>query len=754
MSKFNVRRSARADRKFSGYWIPAIALGAALPAADVYAQSATPAKTTATAESPLEEVVVTALKANVSVQDAPTTVNVVPGELIESRGITAVEQLTSAVPGVRINQAPGGLINPVVRGLGSSPSNNSFEQTVGLFVDGMFAGHPREYSSALFDVERVELLKGTQASVVGKNTSVGAISVVTKKPAFEFGGNASYFHEFELGGYMANAALNVPFNDRLALRVAALVSDEDGWIRNVLQCDDEPHVERRAARATLRYRPSDSLDWTLSAQYTESDMDGQLFKYGFDALGNGPIVAARGGDTGFVIRRYETRWTPRPGFSYLGFSQPGSETDGSKFNSTVDWQLGSGTLTFITGYGEYTDTMMIDASALALSPVIRIAHEEDETFSQEVRYATEWSGPFNLIAGVYYYWDEWKYDDMLDFQGSQLVAPPLGGAVRTTYTQETETASAFAQGTYDLTEKLKLIGGIRFEDFAKDASYGPRTILRPGSITAAVYGAYPAFERDNSDEFFDWSVQAQYFITPGINTYVSFATGTKGFGFVAVPTSPGGVVTDPFYKTEESKTAELGVKADLGSRGTLNVALFNTEIKDYQIGINLGTRFLIRNDQIRSRGVELNLNMEVFEGLKASLVATYADVEKQPPLPANSIPTLPFAPKWSGIAGLSYSTPFGNALRFTGDITAEFRSRQYLNDVGNFVMPPSKERAITDVRLAVERETGLEVAVIARNVFDTYTVNYAFNTFGATGGVQIAEERPRTVGVQVAYRFH
>lgn len=750
MDKLNPARGRR--RKLFELGTSVVTLGLALPAATLKAQT-----NGGTSGPQLEEVVVTALKADVSVQDAPTTVNVVSGDMIQSQGITAVEQLTSAVPGLRINQAPGGTINPVVRGLGSSPSNNSFEQTIGLFVDGIFAGHPREYSSALFDIERVELLKGTQAAVVGKNTSVGAISLVTAKPDLSKpSANVSYFHEFELGGDTADAAFNLPVNEQLGLRLAAMGSEEDGWVKNVLNGNkEEPSTKRYASRLSLRFRPSDSLDWTVYGQYSRSELDGQLFHFGYDALGNGARAAANGGDTGFVIRRYESRWSPRPGgFDAYGFSEPGSETDAAKFNSTLEYDFGAGAITSITGYGRYTDTYLIDASALVNNPVLRGGREKDETFSQELRYASSWDGSFNLLTGVYYYWDEWEYGDQSDFNGAQLVAPPLGGAFRQTYTQTTETASAFAQGTYDVTNSFKVIGGVRFEHFAKEGDFTARTIIRPGGLTAVVYGAYPAFKRDDSENYFDYSVQLQYFITPDINTYASFATGTKGFGYVATPTAPGGVLTDPFYKTEESKTTEVGLKASLGGTANLNVALFNTEIKDYQIGINLGSQFLIRNDQIRSRGVEASFDVMVVEGLTASLVTTYADVEKQDPKPANSISSLPFSPKWSGMARLAYTTPFGNALRFKGDISAEFRSEQYLSDVGDFVYPPSEGRAIVDLRLALAHESaGWEIAAVGRNILDEYTVGYAFNSFGTAGGIQIAEERPRTVGLQVSYKF-
>lgn len=721
--------------------------------ADAPAQAGESAQPSGEQQDGTGEIIVTALKGGVSVQRSPVTVNIVAGEAIDSKGITSVDQLTSVVPGVRINQAPGGLVNPVVRGLGSSPSNNSFEQTVGLFVDGIFAGHPRDYSLALFDIERVELLKGTQSAVVGKNTSVGALSLVTRKPSFEFGMEGSYYHEFEFGTDTLNAAVNLPLSDTLAVRIAGQYSDEGGWVRNVFDTADEPRIKRKAIRATLRFRPSEQLDWTLSAQATGADQTGQIFHTGIDTLGNARAGAIVGGDADYVVRPFQTRTTPRSGFTYRGFSSIGAATDGSRFNSTLNYELGTVTLTSVTGYSEYTDTFLIDASSSINSPLLRGGHETDKAFSQELRLSTDPAKPLSFIGGGYYYHDKWFYEDRFDFNAAQLVAPSLGGAFTSSYTQTTETFSLFGQLAYRVSDSLRLAGSLRYEHFSKRGDYSPRTVLRPGGLTAAVYGPYAAFSRSDAKDYFDYSVQAQYFFAPRINGYVSYSTGTKGFGFVATPTSPGGVVTNPAYNTELSETLEAGIKAGFGGGSTVNLALFSTKLKDYQIGVNLGTNFLIRNDQIRSRGVEADINFALSEALRAAATVTYADVVKRPPLPANSIPNLPYAPEWSGIAGIYYNDRITDDFRLKAEVTGEFRSSQQLSDVVTFPIPREPGRLRTDLRLGVEYEPyNLEVALVARNIFNVYSLAYGFNQFGSTGAAQVAEEMPRTIGVQVSFR--
>lgn len=700
------------------------------------------------------DIVVTALKGGASVHNVPVTVNVVSGEAIVNKGLTSVEQLTSAVPGVRINQAPGGLVNPVVRGLGSSPSNNSFEQTVGLFVDGVFAGHPRDYSAALFDLSRVELLKGTQSAVVGKNTSVGAMTLVTRKPEFSFSAEGSYYHEFELGTDTVNAAVNVPLSDTFAIRVAGLYSDEGGWMTNAFTGKDTPAIKRRAIRATARYKPNPDLDWTVSFQYADYKLDGQFFHTGIDTLGNSKRNAELGGDIGYEVNRYESRNTDRPGFTFRGLDGVGGKNDGIRLNSTLNYSIGDITLTSVTGYSEYDDKFIIDAADMINSPVIRAGYETDRAFSQELRVANDPDKRLSFLAGLYYYHDKWNYEDLFDFNGAQLTAPSLGGSFTSSYKQTTETFSVFGRAIYKLTDKLHISGSARGERFKKDGDYSARTVLRPGVLTAVVYGAYAPFSRSDAKTYFDYSFQAQYFITPQTNVYASYSTGTKGFGYVATPTAAGGQVTEPFFDTEDSRTTEIGIKSNFAPGSSVNFALFNTRLKDYQIGVNLGTNFIIRNDQVRSRGAEAQINWQIIDGLRAAVTATYADVKKLGTLPANSIRGLPFAPKWSGLANLSYETPVGPDFRLKSDISAEFRTSQHLSDAASFVIPRVPGRVRTDVRLGVEHErTGVELALIVRNLFDVYALSYGFNQTGAAGAAQVSEEQPRTIGLQLSFRY-
>ncbi|MBN8909252.1 MAG: TonB-dependent receptor plug domain-containing protein, partial [Rhodospirillales bacterium] len=216
--------------------------------------------------------------------------------------------------GVQFQAPAPGLFTATVRGLSSSPSNNSFEQTVGLFVDGIFAGHPRDYTAALFDIDHVELLKGTQAAVLGKNTSVGAISLSTKRPDKDFGYEASFIQEFALDSQIANAAVNVPLTDNLSVRVAGIYSNQGGWIRYRLLGDERYPTRTRGLRLSLRWTPTDRIDWTVYAQASDNKVTGNTLVAGGDTLGRLKNAAAFLGYPDLHIGGYSNDETGRPGY--------------------------------------------------------------------------------------------------------------------------------------------------------------------------------------------------------------------------------------------------------------------------------------------------------------------------------------------------------------------------------------------------------------------------------------------------------
>jgi len=701
------------------------------------------------------EIVVTALKSNVTAQDAPVSVNVVEGERLIEQAVTSVEQLTTAVPGVRIQQAPQGSIFTNVRGLGSSPTTNTFDQTVGLYVDGVYAGHGREYAAALFDVARIELLKGTQGATVGRSSSMGALALTTNKPDFELGGSLGGSYEFELGTTTVDAAVNVPISDAFAIRLAGISSDEGGWVHNALLNEGWPKVKRKGARVSLRFRPDDNLDWTVYAQYSEQQVIGQYFR---PILPNATLTALAPsyGDTGWTVGRYQSRISPRSGtagFPLIPWAKsqiPGSDFSSWKLASNLSYDLGPVTLTSVTGYTKYDETNLIDGVGFPQLLLAGGADERNSQFSQELRVSTNGEGPISFVGGMYYWKDNWDYTLLQDYN-----APAAGqsGSLARPVHQDTKSIDLYGQVTWKATDRIWLTGGVRYENYKKRMRYDGVTVFRTLSAARlATNSPFPAFQRSRAEDYLDFSIQPQFFITPDLQVYGSYATGTKGFGYALDPTStpaqPAPIV-DPSFPKERSKTWEAGVKWTIGNRGRLNLSYFNTKVNDFQFATSINLVRVFRSDQLKSEGFEIDASYEPLPGLTAGLTATYANVTKRVPVP-NTIPGQPYAPKWSGIGTLDYRTSISDDLEFKSNLTFEFRSSQVLRDDVPFGLPEDPGRVRTDLRLAVDHKpSNVELALIARNIFNTYGISYAYPALAVIG----VEELPRTIGIQARVKF-
>lgn len=629
-----------------------------------------------------------------------------------------------------------------MRGLGSSPSNNSFEQTVGRFIDGVFLGHPRDYSAALFDVERVELLKGTQSAVLGKATSIGAISLVTRKPGADFAYEASYTHEFELGDDIADAAINVPLSDAWAVRLAGQFVRQDGHIDNAITGQDEPEVRSEAARVTIGFRPTDTFNWMLSAQYSRYRLLGQPFYAGVDALGNLQRTAALYGDDAFSAGINDrSRQSGRSGQPDLGI-----DTEGTRFTNIVEMDVGSGySLTSTTAFSEYSDFQMVNLTGTVNNPGLRSGEERNETLSTELRIASPDRGVLSWLAGAYYYYDKWNFTDTFDI--IQVTGSPVTGATRTAYRQRTGSLSGFAQGVLRPVDGLTATIGVRYDDQKRTGAYN-RQIVRPGVFTFALYQPFAPTQLTRNEGYFDYSGSLQYEFAPRMMAYASYATGSKFGGFQNDPVT----IAVAEFEDEQAETFEVGAKLGFAPGSHVNLAYYRTDVAGYQIVFFTGSAFLVRNDQVRSQGFEGELVARLFDGLTLAGNVTYSDVEKILPV-AGAISGLPFAPKWSGVAKLGYATPTGSDIGFFGEAIVEFRSKQKLSDTAGFIYNDSPGYAKLNLRLGVRHEaSGIEVAVIVKNLFDKRVVNYAFPTFLQAGGAMVATDRPRTIGLQLAVR--
>ena len=238
----------------------------------------------------LEEVVVTAQKREQSLQDVPISITVFGEENINRRQVDMIGELANIVPSFEFARPPSDSPGVTFRGIGTQAGNVAFDNSIGMFIDGAFLGNVRLYGHTLFDVQRVELIKGTQSTLLGKNTTLGGISVVNNSPEQEFGGDIEFGLEAQNGGWFGSGVVNLPVDDTLALRIAGTWSDLNGWVHNVSTGKDVPEDRDAGIRTSLLWEPAGRFNALISHQYTDNRRVGlptQITRPGLSALGLG-----------------------------------------------------------------------------------------------------------------------------------------------------------------------------------------------------------------------------------------------------------------------------------------------------------------------------------------------------------------------------------------------------------------------------------------------------------------------------------
>lgn len=694
------------------------------------------------------DIIVTALKRSISVQDTPVTVNLVQGEVFEKANITSTIDLPAVTPGVLIQISPAGFPIAAIRGIGSNPSNQSFDQSVALFVNGVFAPRGRDYASSLFDIADVQVVKGGQSAILGKNTTIGALVLTTRRPAYEFGFSASYTHELELGSDTIDAAVNVPFGDKFAIRMAARTSNQEGWQRNDLLNEDSPVTKTRAGRISARWEPFDNFEWNASYQKERYKVTGQVLYAGGDA-GALKNLALLAGDPKFTAQLNDHyRASPRPGFG------PDEITNNSeRVVSDMSLDFGAGfTLTSLFGYLHSSGTFLTNFDAIINAPFYFFSDRAGgDTYSQEVRISSPRMGMFEFVAGGLYYHD--KYG--MDFGADAVFPIPVTGAEVTTFDQTTESWSGFGAVTAYITDAFRFNGALRYTSEDRSADY-TRQVIRGGALVAAIFRPFPPTTLSRSSTNWDYSASLSYDFLDNAMAYASYGRGTKSGGFANNPNDPRALRPDgtraPEFDDEVAKTIEIGVKWGRAAGTHLNFALYHIDIDGYQTSLFSGINFIVRNQDARSKGFEIDAAYQLMEGLRFSVNTTYADAYNRNPIGTDRA-RLTRAPKWSGIASINYANELASGWTLSADANAEFRSKLYFTDIITSPTPPSDKYVKLGLRLGIEdSNSGLGIALIGRNLTDKRIISFATNAFPGLPAFVASTEPPRTIAIQVSYR--
>lgn len=721
------------------------------------------------------EIIVTAQRREQSLQDVPISISVVSGDALAQSNLTTVADVQFLTSGVNYNANFGGGFN--VRGVGTQSLLMSAEQSVALVIDDVIQGLPEvsfagpSYQS-LVDIERIEVLKGPQGTLFGKNSSAGVIQIITANPELgrrTFEGSVSYGTKDE---FNVETVANLPLGDNAALRVAGGVQRRDGFVEDRFAGIDRWAYERYSLRGKLLWEPTADFSMLLMGEYRNlEDNANGLWTFrncgsGFGAFDPCAEVASYG-----IVAGPENLAVATEGASY-------TEQEAYTLTAKFEYDIGDATLTSITAYRHLLQPIALDTDATPRAIYSKNENVSGGTqFTQELRLNGE-AGLLNYTLGGFFY-DSRPYqrgmnrgtlgflpDDSDILLSLNAIGPFSGQGYASWVKAKIRSYAVFGQFEFEVLPSLTLIAGGRYtNDNVRQTIdyYDQPDTCRPAFAFGQPCHGLPlplsSGEAQVKADKFTYKLSAKYDITPDINIFATYATGYKG-PMISHPANQPQLLLRP----ELSESYEIGLKADLFDRNLLiTLAAFRVDYDDFQgqqrVGVAPTFYYTTTNaGGLKTEGVEGDISWRVTPGFTLSGNFAYIPTEftefavqcydlytnpatppgectyVQPGLPAGSPPQfnaagypLIYSPKWTwGLRG-NYETDISNDLTFNASASYSYRSSSYgvVADV-NSINPGY---GLLNAQIAIGGNDGRwEVALWSRNLLDKHFVAGIFRT--------------------------
>lgn len=511
----------------------------------------------------VDEIIVTAQRREQASQDVGVSLSVIGGEQLDEKGISVVNDLENAVPNMEVDsQFGGGQPQFRIRGIGAREYSSNNASTVGIYVDEVAHPYTVTTQGALFDIARMEVLRGPQGTLYGRNTTGGAVNIITNAPTADFqaGFNAEYgaFDRYKVEGYVSGQIA-----PNLLGRLAAVTEQGGAWQYHRDTGEKLGDLDKTAIRGRLTWDASETVTVDLAATYSIDKSDGR----GFRLLG--PYTVADGSvtypkDTAWRI----TGWGISPQLAAkAGVStnaKPFRDNDGFDINARIRADLGWADLTSITAYQTFSRSEFNDWDSTRFHESNVLFYNDIDVFAQELRLSSNGDGPFNWMVGAHYADESIDGGFYTEFRGN----PNL---IDTAYDQSVSAFGIFTHNSYQVNERLNLIAGLRWETEERT--------LKSGGTYVAPNPPPPAVTYDTDLNEVSGRLGLEYKVTDDALFYASVARGVKSGGF----TTYNATSATPF-KPEIVIAYEAGLKSDLFDRRLrLNGALFYYDYKDQQV---------------------------------------------------------------------------------------------------------------------------------------------------------------------------
>ncbi|MEG3085208.1 TonB-dependent receptor [Sphingomonas sp. PB2P12] len=719
------------------------------------------------------DIVVTAQKRSERLQDVPVAVSVISGDAISAKGGTNLESAQYLVPTLNFRKS-GTAINQslFLRGVGTSTFSIAGEPSISTVVDGVVYSRAGEAFSDLIDVDRIEVLRGPQGTLFGKNTSAGVINIVTKRPGNDFGGYVEGGYYSNGSEYRVRGAVDLPISGIIKSRITGFYGHYDGNIRNLAQGGDRVNgYEHYGVRGIVVADPTPDLTLTLIADYRRSKDNccAEVIGTVPTGLSASVLPTPRGDksrliDQDLVTRSNEKSW---------GVS------------GQADWTLGNQTITYIGSYREYDNEEIRDGDWLpqayvGFNQLHDVGPQVSNTITQELRITSPANQFFSYVVGAFY---SRAYTER-SFTRSDIVctATPTPSVLTPcntpglTVTRPQGTAvfgstfknlAFFGQSTLNLTDRLRLIGGVRYTADQLDVFHSRVTQLAgPG-----IQPSFGPFTGKTTNDNWSGKGGMQFDIVRQSTAYATYSRGYKGpaFNIFYNLTATGTNVIDP----ETADSYELGLKNTLfGGKLVVNLAAYYAKYHNFQannpdiVAGVLVTRFT-NAGEVSTRGGELDLVFQPVRDLSFSGGLAYTDAHiDQFNVPTNGVTTgvvpsgtpLGYAPKWKGSLGADYRYRTGGAIDLALGAQSSYQSKQISQlDASAAIREATtiKGYGLLDLSAGiVQRDDLFRVTFAVKNVFDTSFASAI--TSGGPGGAYryiIPRDADRYYGVTGRINF-
>ena len=747
----------------------------------------------------LSDVVVTSRRRQESVQDVPIPISVIRGAAAEDAGAFNTNRLKELIPSVQLYSSNARNTTLNIRGLGSSfgLTNDGIDPGVGFYVDGVYYARPAATSLDFVDIDRVEVLRGPQGTLFGKNTTAGAFNITTRPASFTPGAT----FETSYGNYnyiQAKASITGPLSKKLAARVSFSGTQRDGTIYNITTLKPVNTLNNLGYRAQLLYTPTDKINITLAGDNARQRPDG------YATVVAGVVTTKRA-----AYRQFNNIITD------LGYKLPTTNpfnritdadtpwrvnNDFGGISLNIDAKIGAGTLTSTTAWRYWIWDPSNDRDFTGLPVLTKSSgNSRHQQWTQEIRYAGKFSSNLNGVFGVFLIDQDLNSDPVqteesgsAQWRFSQSSTSTLwktpglfdGFGTKTTSRLKTFGAAIFGQIDWSITEKLHLLPGLRFNYDKKDVDYKRETYgglqTSDPALVALKNGIYTnqAFQFNVEENNLSGQLTLAYKPTKNINTFITCSTSYKpvGVNLGGLPTANGAILIDlAKVKPEYVTHFEIGIKTRPTPQSTFNVTVYTTDIKDYQtqvqtaeVGVNRG--YLANAEKVRVQGIEVDGNIKISNHLSINGAVSYTDGKYvsfiNAPIPLEetggesafkniSGGALPGISKWAGSLGGEYGKT-GKFISLKGNYFVAFDA-YYRSSFSSSASPSQflniDGYALLNGRVGFRASNGISIIVWGRNLLNKDYFEQLLPAAGNAGQYAAVLGDPGTYGTTLRYTF-